>query len=131
MACQKLLLQLKDETRELSSADKKQYPALKHTAKREQLIKADVICCTWLGADDPRFAKMQFCSILIERSTQAAEPECVVPVVLRAKQLILMGNHCQLGLMVMRKKAARAALSQSLFEHLVVLGIHPIHLICL
>lgn len=123
---------------------------------------ADVICCTCVGAGDPRLAKMQFRSILIDESTQATEPECMVPAVLGAKQvsaisgsafksstvtkcvyficfnfplffffpqqLILVGDHCQLGPVVMCKKAAKAGLSQSLFERLVVLGIRPIRL---
>jgi hypothetical protein len=42
--------------------------------------------------------------------------------------MILVGDHCQLGPVVMCKKAARAGLSQSLFERLVVLGIRPIRL---
>lgn len=48
---------------------------------------ADVICCTCVGAGDPRLAKMQFRSILIDESTQATEPECMVPAVLGAKQV--------------------------------------------
>uniref|UniRef100_A0A8C5I3L0 ATP-dependent helicase RENT1 n=1 Tax=Gouania willdenowi TaxID=441366 RepID=A0A8C5I3L0_GOUWI len=122
------LQQLKDETGELSSADEKRYRALKRAAERELLMNADVICCTCVGAGDPRLAKMQFRSILIDESTQATEPECMVPVVLGAKQLILVGDHCQLGPVVMCKKAAKAGLSQSLFERLVVLGIRPIRL---
>ncbi|KAF4526517.1 hypothetical protein B566_EDAN005884 [Ephemera danica] len=42
--------------------------------------------------------------------------------------LILVGDHCQLGPVVMCKKAAKAGLSQSLFERLVVLGIRPFRL---
>uniref|UniRef100_A0A6I8NNK8 Regulator of nonsense transcripts 1 n=1 Tax=Ornithorhynchus anatinus TaxID=9258 RepID=A0A6I8NNK8_ORNAN len=122
------LQQLKDETGELSSADEKRYRALKRTAEREILMNTDVICCTCVGAGDPRLAKLQFRSILIDESTQATEPECMVPVVLGAKQLILVGDHCQLGPVVMCKKAAKAGLSQSLFERLVVLGIRPIRL---
>lgn len=45
-----------------------------------------------------------------------------------SQQLILVGDHCQLGPVVMCKKAAKAGLSQSLFERLVVLGIRPIRL---
>jgi len=52
----------------------------------------------------------------------------MIPVVLGSRQLILVGDHCQLGPVVMCKKAARAGLSQSLFERLVVLGIRPIRL---
>ncbi|XP_032387046.1 regulator of nonsense transcripts 1 [Etheostoma spectabile] len=122
------LQQLKDETGELSSSDEKRYRALRRTAERELLMNADVICSTCVGAGDPRLAKMQFRSILIDESTQATEPECMVPVVLGAKQLILVGDHCQLGPVVMCKKAAKAGLSQSLFERLVVLGIRPIRL---
>ncbi|KAK7888691.1 hypothetical protein WMY93_024251 [Mugilogobius chulae] len=51
------LQQLKDETGELSSADEKRYRALKRTAERELLMNADVICCTCVGAGDPRLAK--------------------------------------------------------------------------
>ena len=39
-----------------------------------------------------------------------------------------MGDHCQLGPVVMCKKAARAGLAQSLFERLIILGIRPIRL---
>ncbi|KAG7249901.1 hypothetical protein CRUP_001190 [Coryphaenoides rupestris] len=78
---------LKDETGELSSSDEKRYRALKRTAERELLMNADVICCTCVGTGDPRVAKMQFRSILIDESTQATEPECMVPVVLGAKQV--------------------------------------------
>ena len=40
-------------------------------------------------------------------SAQATEPECLIPVVLGAKQLILVGDHCQLGPVVICKKAAK------------------------
>jgi regulator of nonsense transcripts 1 len=72
--------------------------------------------------------RFQFRSVLIDESTQATEPECMIPVVLGCRQLVLVGDHCQLGPVVMCKKAARAGLSQSLFERLVVLGIRPIRL---
>jgi regulator of nonsense transcripts 1 len=122
------LQQLKDETGELSSADEKRYRMLKRKSENDLLRNADVICCTCVGAGDPRLSKFQFKSILIDESTQATEPECMVPVVLGARQLILVGDHCQLGPVVMCKKAARSGLSQSLFERLVVLGIRPIRL---
>ncbi|XP_059487209.1 regulator of nonsense transcripts 1 [Neocloeon triangulifer] len=122
------LQQLKDETGELSSVDEKRYRMLKKSAERELIEAADVICCTCVGAGDPRLQRQKFNSILIDESMQATEPECMVPVVLGAKQLILVGDHCQLGPVVMCKKAARAGLSQSLFERLVVLGIKPFRL---
>lgn len=42
--------------------------------------------------------------------------------------MVLVGDHCQLGPVIMCKKAARAGLAQSLFERLVLLGVKPIRL---
>jgi len=119
---------LKETMGELSSSDEKRYRMLRKQCEKELLDVADVICCTCIGAGDPRLARMRFSSILIDESMQATEPECMVPVVLGAKQLILVGDHCQLGPVVMCKKAATGGLSQSLFERLVVLGIRPFRL---
>jgi regulator of nonsense transcripts 1 len=66
--------------------------------------------------------------VLIDESTQATEPECLIPLVMGAKQLVLVGDHCQLGPVIMCKKAAHAGLAQSLFERLVLLGVKPIRL---
>ncbi|CAK9023360.1 Regulator of nonsense transcripts 1 homolog (ATP-dependent helicase UPF1) [Durusdinium trenchii] len=45
-----------------------------------------------------------------------------------AKQMVLVGDHCQLGPVIMCKKAAKAGLHQSLFERLIFLGIRPVRL---
>lgn len=82
------LQQLKDETGELSSVDEKRYRMLKKAAEKELLEAADVICCTCVGAGDPRLQRLKFHSILIDESMQSTEPECMVPVVLGAKQVI-------------------------------------------
>lgn len=66
--------------------------------------------------------------MLIDEATQASEPECMIPLVLGCKQAVLVGDHQQLGPVIMNKKAARAGLCQSLFERLVILGIRPIRL---
>ncbi|KAK4350991.1 hypothetical protein RND71_030304 [Anisodus tanguticus] len=122
------LQQLKDEQGELSSSDEKKHKALKRATEREIAQSADVICCTCVGAGDPRLANFRFRQVLIDESTQAAEPECLIPLVLGAKQVVLVGDHCQLGPVIMCKKAARAGLAQSLFERLVLLGVKPIRL---
>nr|KJB25398.1 hypothetical protein B456_004G189700 [Gossypium raimondii] len=122
------LQQLKDEQGELSSSDEKKYKALKRATEREISQSADVICCTCVGAGDPRLANFRFRQVLIDESTQATEPECLIPLVLGVKQVVLVGDHCQLGPVIMCKKAARAGLAQSLFERLVLLGVKPIRL---
>ncbi|XP_058084777.1 regulator of nonsense transcripts 1 homolog isoform X2 [Magnolia sinica] len=122
------LQQLKDEQGELSSSDEKKYKALKRATEREISQSADVICCTCVGAGDPRLANFRFRQVLIDESTQATEPECLIPLVLGVKQVVLVGDHCQLGPVIMCKKAARAGLAQSLFERLVLLGVKPFRL---
>uniref|UniRef100_A0A0D6QVX1 Uncharacterized protein n=1 Tax=Araucaria cunninghamii TaxID=56994 RepID=A0A0D6QVX1_ARACU len=122
------LQQLKDEQGELSSADEKKYKALKRATEREITQSADVICATCVGAGDPRLSNFRFRQVLIDESTQATEPECLIPLVLGAKQVVLVGDHCQLGPVIMCKKAARAGLAQSLFERLVLLGVKPFRL---
>ena len=122
------LNQLKAELGELSSQDEKKFKTLTRAAEREILQNADVICCTCVGAGDPRLAKFKFRTVLIDESTQSAEPECMIPLVLGCKQVVLVGDHQQLGPVIMNKKAAKAGLNQSLFERLVILGLSPIRL---
>ena len=78
---------------------------------------------------------------------QATEPEVLVPIVRGVRQLVLVGDHCQLGPVIMCKKvifkhllitplfkitvclqAAKAGLQQSLFERLILLGNRPFRL---
>ncbi len=122
------LNQLKSELGELSSQDEKKFKQLTRSAEREILTNADVICCTCVGAGDPRLSRFKFRTVLIDESTQSAEPECMIPLVLGCKQVVLVGDHQQLGPVIMNKKAAKAGLNQSLFERLVILGCAPIRL---
>ena len=122
------LSQLKTELGELSSQDEKKFKQLTRAAEREILGNADVICCTCVGAGDPRLARLRFRTVLMDESTQAAEPECMIPLVMGCKQVVLVGDHQQLGPVVMNKKAAKAGLNQSLFERLVFVGCAPIRL---
>ncbi|OAQ75279.1 ATP-dependent helicase NAM7 [Purpureocillium lilacinum] len=122
------LSQLKNDVGELSSQDEKKFKQLTKLAEREILQNADVVCCTCVGAGDPRLSKMKFRNVLIDESTQSAEPECLIPLVLGCKQVVLVGDHKQLGPVIMNKKAAKAGLNQSLFERLINLQLSPIRL---
>ena len=119
---------LKDELGDLTAQDARRYRKLRQEAEKEILRAADVICTTCVGAGDPRLNNFRFKQVLIDESTQAMEAECLIPLVLGAKRLILVGDHCQLGPVVMCKNAAKAGLTQSLFERLVMLGSRPIRL---
>lgn len=89
---------------------------------------ADVICTTCTGAGDPRLAKFRFRTVLLDEATQACEPEALIPLVCGAKQVIMVGDHQQLGPVIMNKKAAAAGLSQSLFQRMVAINFRPVRL---
>ncbi len=94
----------------------------------EILEDADVVCCTCVTAGDHRLNGLNFDSILNDESTQDTEPECLIPLVHRCSQVILVGDPSQLGPIVKCKKAAEAGLTRTLFERFVLLGIQPIRL---
>ncbi|KAF8065906.1 UPF1 [Scenedesmus sp. PABB004] len=120
--------QLKADKGGLTSADERQYGQLRRALEAEVLAHADVVCATCMGAGDPRLTSLRFQHVLVDECTQASEPEALLPLVLGAKQVILVGDHCQLPPVVMCKRAAEAGLTQSLFERLRLLGIKPIRL---
>ena len=122
------LQRLKDEIGELSERDQRKYRSLQSRTEREILQAADVICCTCVGAGDARLKNFRFRQVLIDEATQAIEAEALIPIVMGAKQVVFVGDHCQLGPVVMCKAAAKAGLTQSLFERLVLIGNRPIRL---
>mmetsp|Transcript_11638 Transcript_11638/g.31346 ORF Transcript_11638/g.31346 Transcript_11638/m.31346 type:complete len:1021 (-) Transcript_11638:846-3908(-) len=119
------LLQLRDLVGELSESDEKRLWGLRRAAEKEVLAAADVVCCTCVSAGDPRLAKMRFRAVLIDEATQATEPEALIPIVHGCKQLVLVGDHCQLGPVITSKVAAKALLGHSMFERMVQLGVRP------
>ena len=122
------LMQLHEEQGGLKQRDAKRLRKLVKDAEHEILQAADVICVTCSGAGSPRLRNFRFRQVLMDEATQATEPEALIPVVLGAKQLIFVGDHCQLGPVVMCKQAAAAGLCSTLFERLVTLGVRPIRL---
>ena len=47
--------------------------------------------------------------MLLDESTQAAEAESLIPLIMGAKQIVLVGDHCQLGPVIMSRKVLAAA----------------------
>ncbi|KAG7844705.1 hypothetical protein KL919_003748 [Ogataea angusta] len=122
------LLALKEKNGELSASQYKQMASLLYKEEALLMDKCQVICCTCVGAGDRRLAKRKFRTVLIDESTQASEPECLIPIVKGANQVILVGDHQQLGPVILSRKAGDAGLRQSLFERLIYLGHMPIRL---
>ncbi|WFD33033.1 ATP-dependent RNA helicase [Malassezia sp. CBS 17886] len=119
---------LKAQHGELSASDQRRFLTLGWQVEREMLQAADVVCTTCVTAGDRRLARMSFHTVLIDEATQAAEPEALIPLLFGCQQLVLVGDHKQLGPVVLSRRAEGAGLSQSLFERLVLLGNLPLRL---
>ncbi|VEU23215.1 DEKNAAC104325 [Brettanomyces naardenensis] len=124
----KKLIKLKEELGELSEKDSRTYFSGVRKLEKQILSHCEVICCTCVGAADKRLVKMKFRTVLIDESTQASEQECLIPIVKGAKQVVLVGDHQQLGPVILNKKAGDAGLRQSMFERLIFLGHTPLRL---
>lgn len=124
----KKLIRLRNEMGELSDDDYKEYSTLIRIKEATVLAKAEVICCTCVTAGNKLIPSKGTCTVLIDESTQATEPECLIPIVKGAKQVILVGDHQQLGPVIVDPKVNKLGLGQSLFERLILLGNTPIRL---
>jgi ATP-dependent RNA/DNA helicase IGHMBP2 len=122
--------------RNFGRAEKEQRKALfdeahkimKSVAKTEEYImddlieKAQVITATLVGASHYTIKDRKFDTVIIDEAGQALEPACWIPI-LKAKKVILAGDHCQLSPTIKSHEAARAGLATTLLEKCVAL--HP------
>ncbi len=101
---------------------------LKEVERTEQFIlddltrKAQVITATLVGANHYTVRQLRFDTAVIDEAGQALEPACWIPI-LKARRLILAGDHCQLPPTIKSEEAARGGLATTLLEKLVAL--HP------
>jgi len=99
---------------------------MKHVENTEQYIvedlvtKAQVITATLVGANHYTVKQLRFETVVIDEAGQALEPACWIPV-LKAKKLVLAGDHCQLSPTIKSEEAARDGLSTTLLEKCVTM----------
>ncbi|WP_207426355.1 AAA domain-containing protein [Pedobacter sp. SYSU D00535] len=84
--------------------------------------KAQVITSTLVGANHFAVRDLEYNTVLIDEAAQALEPATWIPI-LKAKKVVLAGDHCQLPPTVKSEDAARNGLSITLFEKLS--SLHP------
>ncbi len=82
------------------------------------LESATVVCATLTGLDDELLGKLQFDLAVIDEAAQTTEPACWIPL-LRAKRLVLAGDHCQLPPTILSSTAKQLGFDVSLMERLV------------
>lgn len=101
---------------------------MKEVGNTEQYIiddlvaRAQVITATLVGANHYTIRNLTYDTVVIDEAGQALEPACWIPL-LKAKRVILAGDHHQLPPTVKSDKAAREGLGITLLEKCVHL--HP------
>ena len=86
------------------------------------LSRAQVITATLVGANHPVIRNKTFPTAIIDEAGQALEPASWIPA-LKARRLILAGDHCQLPPTVKSASAAKGGLGATLLERNIQL--HP------
>eukprot|EP00978_Attheya_sp_CCMP212_P033263 scaffold133473_cov53-Attheya_sp.AAC.2 len=93
--------------------------------KMKNLKNAQVVCCTCIGSGGDILDSMTFERVLVDEATQATEPAVLVPITRGCRQLVLVGDHCQLPPTVLSTRAEEEGLGVPLFSRMVACGVPP------
>ncbi|GLR15694.1 AAA domain-containing protein [Portibacter lacus] len=81
------------------------------------VMDAEVIAATLIGIEHKVLDGLNFETVIIDEASQALEPECW-NAILRAKRVILVGDHLQLAPTVKSRKAIELGLEDTLLHRL-------------
>mmetsp|Transcript_15166 Transcript_15166/g.23097 ORF Transcript_15166/g.23097 Transcript_15166/m.23097 type:complete len:903 (-) Transcript_15166:1473-4181(-) len=103
-----------------------QYGSVSAFKEKIKLIRnAQVVCCTCIGSGGDILENMMFERVLVDEATQATEPAVLVPLARGCRQLVLVGDHCQLPPTVLSTRAEEEGLGVPLFSRMVACGVPP------
>ncbi len=97
------------------------YKIMKDVERSEQYVmddviaRAQVITATLVGANHFSVRNQQYDIAIIDEAGQALEPSCWIPI-LKAKKVVLAGDHCQLPPTIKSQVAAKGGLIKTLLE---------------
>ena len=96
----------------------KRMKILERNAIRKILEKNQIICATNSTAGSEILENQSFDVAVIDEATQTLEPCCLIPI-LKAKKVIMAGDHQQLPPTILNQKAKENGLEITLFERLI------------
>jgi hypothetical protein len=100
--------------------------ASSYKERMKQLKSAQIICCTCIGSGaDLLDALGPLERVLVDEATQATEPAVLVPLMRGCRQLVLVGDHCQLPPTVLSTRAEEEGHHVPLFSRMVACGVPP------
>lgn len=87
---------------------------------------AQIICCTCIGSGGDILDGLgPLERVLVDEATQATEAAVLVPLMRGCKQLVLVGDHCQLPPTVLSTRAEEEGHGVPLFSRMVACGVPP------
>ncbi|CCD20512.1 RNA helicase (UPF2 interacting domain) Type III restriction enzyme res subunit AAA domain [Trypanosoma vivax] len=110
------------ESGRLSEEEKQLCQKLEDRAVKKILAETRVVACTCIGAGSRWLRGFKADFVLIDEASQATEPETLVPLFRGEKQVALVGDHRQLGPVVLSNVAGKKGFARSLFERLAGAG---------
>jgi AAA domain len=99
--------------------------AMAFKERMKALKRAQIICCTCIGSGGDILDAMTFDRVLVDEATQATEPAVLVPLTRGCRQLVLVGDHCQLPPTVLSTRAEEEGHGVPLFSRMVACGVPP------
>lgn len=99
---------------------------INYKERMKQLKSAQIICCTCIGSGGDIIDSLgPLERILVDEATQATEPAVLVPLMRGCRQLVLVGDHCQLPPTVLSTRAEEEGHGVPLFSRMVACGVPP------
>lgn len=86
---------------------------------------ADVVCTTTNSAANAILKKVRFETVIFDEAGMCLDPDILIPIIHGSQQLILVGDHKQLGPVVQNRECEKKAYTLSLMLRLIHQGIHP------
>ncbi len=98
---------------------------MKEVEKIEEYIiedlsnKTQVVTATLVGSSHYSLKHLKYDTVFIDEAGQGIEPACWIPI-LKAKKVVLAGDHFQLSPTIKSEKAGKAGLGTTLLEKLAI-----------
>ena len=100
----------------------------KNVTKMEMQVveDSDVVCTTCTSAGGARLGgHLKFGAVLFDESGQLVDPDLIIPMVHGAQHVILVGDHKQLGPVIISPQCQSARYDMPIMQRLVALGFRP------
>ena len=94
--------------------------------ERTVVQSSEVVCATCVSSGGARLKDIHFRAVIFDESGQCLDPDLLIALTHHAQQAVLVGDHRQLGPVVISREVAQARYDLPLMQRLVLNGIKPV-----